>query len=466
MDLPRAERMARELRGTQVGGWTVGPLLSLGKSALVLRANRGDTTGALKIFDPDIVARFGKEAQLTRIRRELGTAPHPHPHLVKILDGGACEVSGHLFVVMELINLPTVSSRLLEVPRDAILLMTQHVAAAAQHLETLRMVHRDIKPSNVLVNDTYSHATLMDLGVLRPIGESDITDESAPTFLGTLRYSPPEFLLREEEDTMEGWRAVTFYQLGGFLHDLIMRKQLFSDADPYPRLVDAVRRTVPAVYADDIDPSLVLLAQNCLVKSPTVRLTLVQWESFSGPPASPGWTVAELETRIRSRNERARQGTSPAPDRHALPSGRPFPVRLTAELQELIRSVTTDTRNYPRTTIKEPVQDGSRLQTTVYVSADAAFALSHEIEVRLTLDMFSADEEAIGLAAIANLGPQRDGDPPAPTNLFRGVYDQERLREVLRRLFLVALDLAQARSSGDAETGLLPLQRGFGECRG
>jgi hypothetical protein len=40
--------------------------------------------------------------------------------------------------------------------------------------------------------------------VLHPFGDSGLTDEDARVFIETLKYSFPEFLLRNEKDTLEG----------------------------------------------------------------------------------------------------------------------------------------------------------------------------------------------------------------------------------------------------------------------
>ncbi len=128
-------------------------------------------------------------------------------------------------------------------------------------------------------------AKVLDLGVIRPFDLSNITDEGDQRyFVGTLQYSPPELLFREEEQSVEAWRAITFYQLGGILHDLLMRKPLFEDVkNPYARLVRAVEREIPRVDSSAADADLRLLAQNCLAKVPGQRLDTVTWEDFSRP---------------------------------------------------------------------------------------------------------------------------------------------------------------------------------------
>jgi hypothetical protein len=76
---------------------------------------------------------------------------------------------------------------------------------------------------------------LLDFGVLKPIGEVGLTDvDGQRVFVGTLQYSSPEFLLRDEEDDAAGWRALSIYQVGAVLHDLIMRRSIFEEfVNPY-----------------------------------------------------------------------------------------------------------------------------------------------------------------------------------------------------------------------------------------
>jgi serine/threonine protein kinase len=171
------------------------------------------------------------------------------------------------------------------IPPEEVRSLIAQVAAAAKFLEDCSFAHRDIKPANIGISPDRKQAKLLDLGVIRPLDLSNITDAGAQHFfVGTLRYSPPELLFREEQQTLEGWRAITFYQLGAVLHDLLMRKQLFGDiTEPYACLVRAVEREVPLVNCADGDSDLRLLAQNCLAKSPTQRLDTVKWSDFSQP---------------------------------------------------------------------------------------------------------------------------------------------------------------------------------------
>jgi len=281
MDEVRAKAMAKALDGTQVGGWTLGKLIGAGKSALVLEASHEGQVAALKIFDPELVERFGEESQLARIGRECLLIGESHENLVKVLDGGKCPKTGYLFVAMEHIRAPNLADSLTLVPREKISEIVSQVALAAKFLESKELAHRDIKPENIAILPDFSRAVLLDLGVIRPFGEPGLTDEDQRVFIGTLRYSSPEYLVRDEHDVPDGWRAITFYQIGAVLHDLIMRKPLFHEfSNPYAVLVEAVKSETPEIFASDLPERLVLLAKKCLVKKPEARLKLVSWDDF------------------------------------------------------------------------------------------------------------------------------------------------------------------------------------------
>ena len=91
--------------------------------------------------------------------------------------------------------------------------MVKQIATAAKFLEDNNLVHRDIKPENISISSGLEMAKLLDLGVIRPVLDVEADVVTGNAFLGTTRYSSPEYLMREgDEDSKEGWRALTFYQ--------------------------------------------------------------------------------------------------------------------------------------------------------------------------------------------------------------------------------------------------------------
>ncbi len=305
MDKETAGSISAALLGNAVGGWRIAKYINHGKSAVVFLAERSGRESALKIFDPEIVKRYGRDAQMKRITRELSLVGKSHPNLVDIYDGG--EDGDFLFVAMEYFPGRNLGEALLDIPISEVRSLISQIASAAKFLEGSSFAHRDIKPENIGLSPDMTRTKLLDLGVIRPLDLSNVTDEGEQRyFIGTLQYSPPELLFREEEQSIEGWRAITFYQLGGVLHDLLMRKPLFEDfKNPYARLVRAVEREIPRVDSPQADADLRLLAQNCLAKVPSQRLDTVKWDDFSRP------TVADPLDAARRRIAQHRAASVP-----------------------------------------------------------------------------------------------------------------------------------------------------------
>lgn len=295
--------MARELAGKKIAGWIVGDLIDYGKSALILAASKENDSCILKLFDPEIVERYGEAVQRERVNRERALVGKSHPNLVPILDAG--EDGGFFFVAMGKVPGRVLSKCLSDVPRNEIWPLIGQVASAAEFLESLGLAHRDIKPDNILVSDDFKTAVLLDLGVLKPFAGHVVTDLEKMPFIGTLQYSSPEFLKRREDPTIEGWRALTFYQLGAVLHDMIMKRRIFSDhEEPFARLVDAVTYVNPEIAATDVASPLVSLAKTCLSKKPEHRLVYVKWTDFR-PRDVLAASLANLRDQVKRNAEAA-----------------------------------------------------------------------------------------------------------------------------------------------------------------
>lgn len=288
MDRVKAEALEAELQGKSVGGWNVHALINHGKSAAVFRASRDGAEAAIKIFDTELIERYGDATQVARIEREVALVGKSHENLVAIYGGGHDPATGFYFIVMEYLPGKNLKERLSDIRPEQIPSLVEQLAAAAHYLEELELAHRDIKPENIWLSDDCSRLVLLDLGVIRPFGLAGLTDpDGIQAFVGTLQYSSPEFLLREEKDTPEGWRSLTFYQIGAVLHDMIMKRPIFEQfVEPYAKLVLAVQGERPSVTSADVDPRLLSLAERCLLKIPENRLRLVDWTDFRIPAAT------------------------------------------------------------------------------------------------------------------------------------------------------------------------------------
>ncbi|HCF4203290.1 TPA: serine/threonine protein kinase [Pseudomonas aeruginosa] len=283
MDAVKAKIWEEQLFGKNVGVWRVGKYINNGKSAAVFEAfDEGGEKVAIKIFDDELIERYGDKVQLARIERELELIGSKHPNMVSILGGGYDEVSKNHYIVMEYLPGENLKDCLDKVPMDKVPYLIAQLASAAKFLEERSLVHRDIKPENIVVLDDYSRLVLLDFGVIRLVGRAGLTDDDGvQQFVGTLQYSSPEFLLRNEVDSEEGWRALTFYQIGGVMHDLVMRRRLFEESStPYPRLVNAVQNEAPVIEGGEVLHRVIHIARCCLLKLPELRVKYVSWDDF------------------------------------------------------------------------------------------------------------------------------------------------------------------------------------------
>ena len=437
MDKIRAMAMAQELQGRTVEGWVVGDYLGNGFSAVVMSATKGETSAALKVIDPEMIERYGTDRQLARIVRENRLEGHTHPNLVSILDGGQCQETGHLYVAMELLEPLTLGDVRDILPATQIGSVICQLAHAAVFLEQLGLVHRDIKPDNTNVSSDYTTIKLLDLGVVYPPREA--RNPSAGTgnhFVGTARYSPPEFLHRQETDSPEGWRAITFYQLGATLFDLITRTPIFDEyREPPARLYEAIKDRVPTIEPAtvDVEPWLVDLARRCLTKDWRIREQLVAWEHFEGPTDVPD-SAHDIRERIRMRtsaetniHQARTHASSSNPSRRML-------IDIFRSMSTMIREVCHEGRVFPPLELKATYAADNctiRMRTGPYVPQDLLGILEIEF-LFFPLDPECHDIRVSAcayLVSVANEGDSRSAD--AFEDIFVGSVSGMEFRELM-----------------------------------
>lgn len=437
----RAQELLDRLRGKKVGTWKVQDLINNGKSAAVFSARSTGRTAALKIFDPELIARYGEITQLIRIRRELSLRGLRHPNLVDIYGGGKCPSTNLYFLVMQLVEGNPLSRSLNSIDRDRIRVLLHQIASAAKFLEDNELSHRDIKPDNIVINPDTGDATLLDLGVLRPISSSStVTDTGDHHFVGTLQYSPPEFLLRKEEDTPVGWRAVTFYQIGAVLYDLLEGHPIFSDSmHPYARLVNAVQNTIPSYRSADL-PDLVNLARNCLTKSPDARLRLVTWQDLiSGPTQPSSGTAAKT---LFAANH-AQVSKSPA-TRQAWQvrweQSRKY-EELAHRIQVCLRRWCVAQESIPPIELAIPSSSGpDRLIYDLCFRQDTTHKLDHHLLIRIVVDVLDIDVQAVDVLVTAGLAESIRFPPTGkPYSLFRGAVEETALQSLFEAVIYPVL---------------------------
>jgi serine/threonine protein kinase len=285
MDDKKAEELFKQVKGIKIEEIIIEDLIDYGKSAAVFRGKKDNNLFAVKIFDNDVVRKDDFEMHRQRINLELSLKDHKILNLVKIIRGGETTIKSieYYYLIMEYIegkNLKRyieteiIDEKFIVKVANTLLDVTEKLF---QNKEPI--VHRDIKPENIMVSKK-REIILMDMGVIKIVGNPSMTDMTKKEFLGTLRYAPPEFLMRQEEDNLNGWRAVNIYQIGAVLHDLIMKKELFSGVEPYPKLAITIKDDMPSIINNEYHPDLIQLARDMLQKDWKNRLKMNQTDKI------------------------------------------------------------------------------------------------------------------------------------------------------------------------------------------
>jgi serine/threonine protein kinase len=281
--------------------------IAAGGSAAVYVIKEGEREFALKVYDPALLRGKNAPAELHRIELQRKITDHDCSWLIQVF--AVVVQDNQCFVEMEYLPWETLKSQVGHVPDAVVPMLLAQLVGAARFLEDKGIVHRDIKPENILVAPDFSSLKLIDLGVVRAANSdedgADATDQGERRpFVATAQYSSPEYLFRLEAPSVDMWRALTFYQIGGVLHDLLVKRPLFSEAarteNKHVISMAVFRQSPDLSTASAEHRSLALLAAHCLTKDPNLRLRLVTWERFVSPVLTGVQRLQAISAQLRA----------------------------------------------------------------------------------------------------------------------------------------------------------------------
>ena len=178
------------------GRYLLGGVLGRGGMSTVHRADDQllGRTIAVKLLS----AQGSDPADAQRAQNEVAVlASLSHHALVTLYDADVAPTSGPGWLAMELVDGPSLSSRLAEGPLDATdaAQLLVDLAGALHVVQTAGIVHRDVKPSNVLlapspVPGRRWSPKLADFGIASLVDSTRVTATGA--VLGTAAYLSPE----------------------------------------------------------------------------------------------------------------------------------------------------------------------------------------------------------------------------------------------------------------------------------
>ena len=298
-------------------------------SAVFLTEHTAQDTAAaaIKIVPAE---RVLTEVQLSHWRTAAGLS---HPHLIRLLDAGHCQLGGHpfLFVVMEYAEqtLSQVLTRRALTP-DEVREMLLPTLDALGFLHRKNLVQGQLKPANFLVvNDQLKLAS----DTVRPAGEprASITKSSL--------YDPPE----AKESRLSP--ASDIWSLG------ITMVEALTQSLPWPD-----ERSETASLPTTLPPTFVDTVQRCLSHNPASRPTAIDLEAqFKRAPQTSAVSVPQAVVReapgraappvVRDAPGRAAPPVvREAPGRAALPvvreaSGRAAPPQVSPKQRWLVPTI-------------------------------------------------------------------------------------------------------------------------------
>lgn len=204
--------------GLPVGPYRLLERIGQGGMGSVWLARRDDQQ-----FDQRVAIKFVGEGmgadweQRFRVERQI-LARLQHPHIARLLDGGA-EASGRPYLVMEYVDgeplIAYCDRRQLDLRARLDLFLS--VCEAVDYAHSQLVVHRDLKPANILVS-AEAGPKLLDFGIAKLLLQSG---QSSPLTrpqqrLMTPDYASPEQLLGQPIST-----ASDVYSLGVVLFELL-----------------------------------------------------------------------------------------------------------------------------------------------------------------------------------------------------------------------------------------------------
>ena len=206
-------RLLNKATISKVGRYELGDKLGEGGCGVVFEAYdpKLDRKVALKVVLPTLIGGGDDKPMQRLVREAQALAKLGHPNIVEVFDvgtdnlGSTATVAGGVYIVMELVEGPTLRrwqrERGLAEVVDVYMQAARGLAAAHE----VGVVHRDFKPANVMIAPG-RRAKVLDFGLARddsPLGEP--TDDDARVIsadgpaltgtgvvMGTPRYMAPE----------------------------------------------------------------------------------------------------------------------------------------------------------------------------------------------------------------------------------------------------------------------------------
>ncbi len=220
-----------------------------------------------KAGDPNVLARFEREVQLT--------ARLSHWNTVEIYDYGHTE-DGTFFYVMEYLpglSLEDLLERHGPLPAERAIHLLRQTCQGLREAHAIGLIHRDIKPGNIFVaqrGGLHDVAKLLDFGLVKPVAEMPA---ARLTLEGSISGTPL-FMSPEQARGLGDLDARSdIYSLGAVAYALVTGSAPFERTNPLDVMIAHARDEVvpPSQRHAGVPADLERVILRCLAKSPEDR---------------------------------------------------------------------------------------------------------------------------------------------------------------------------------------------------
>jgi len=253
---------------------------------------------ALKVINPELIARPGV---VERFRRETRAAANlGHPNIVAAYDA---ETAGNAhFLVMEYVPGSDLASALSQQGALPVQHACDYVSQAArglQHACEHGMVHRDIKPHNLMLTEG-GQVKILDFGLTHIVTETMSVDSSTSpgTILGSIDYMAPE----QAVDPSAADIRSDIYSLGCTLYFLLAGHPPFPSGSLFQKVKAHAEQAPPEITGvrGDVPSGLAEVLGRMLAKDPAARFqTPLEVVAALAPWTGPAGAQAEAASAAR-----------------------------------------------------------------------------------------------------------------------------------------------------------------------
>jgi len=317
-------------RSLLAGRYRLGEQIAVGGTGEVWRA-QDELLGrvvAVKLLRPEYAGHAETLARFQAEARHAGQLTHPG--IVQVYDYGHNDLAGVPFLVMELIDGPSLAAVMAgggAQPPSRVLEVIEQVAAGLAAAHAVGLVHRDIKPANLLLAPG-GVVKITDFGIASAAG-------SAPLTQAGMLACTPGYLAPERAAGSPAGPPSDLYSLGIVAWEALAGRPPFTGTALDVALAHAHRALPPLPAA--VPAELAALVAGLTARNPAARpsadAAAAQARQLrAGPPAGTG-------TRERVPRQSAHPGatlTLPGITAHGTP---PLRRRLRASLNRPERAI-------------------------------------------------------------------------------------------------------------------------------